>query len=49
MQMFIRQEVHPTDVPNEFFKSAFAYLDAAEKLNGEMAAEKWPGESPRIP
>lgn len=44
MQMFIRQEVHPTDVPNEFVKSAFAYLDAAEKLNGEMAAEKWPGD-----
>lgn len=44
MQMFIRQEVHPHDVPIEFVKSAFAYLEAAEKLNGEMAAGKWPGD-----
>lgn len=45
--MFILQETQPSEVPAEFIRSAFAHLDAAEKLNFEMITGQWEGSYQR--
>ncbi len=41
MKMFIRQQIDSGDVADEFVTSAFAYLDAAERLNEQMSSGSW--------
>jgi hypothetical protein len=45
--MFIRQEAQLSDVPTEFIKSAFAHLEAAERLNAEIVNGSWAGNYQR--
>lgn len=41
MPIHVNREVEPTGVPEEFARSAVAYLDSAEKLNSLMADGQW--------
>ena len=41
--MFINQEIDPADIPVEYIRLSFAFLESAEKLNSEIAGDKWEG------